>query len=485
MSLPEKIKNLSKEELKNLLVVLQEKQSVGEFLKFLEVLQFQCPAHYKEWNKLLKSPRVAIESARDHGKTTFFSISYPLWKIATTPNYHVCIISYAEDQSKKILRELRIKVETTPVFSDMVPVRWKPGSWGKTEIHLLNRSYVQAKSFGSSMRGGHYDLVIVDDPLKDRSSMPIEQQEEIFFGVISPAVKPTGQLIVVGTPVKFGDLFDALAKNSRYVHARFPAIDSDGKALWSDRYSLERLEERKKELQHYWLFAREYLLQRIDPEGAPFKSNWFKYYDEPPKKMVTLMSVDPAITYQGDYTGIVITGTDQDSNTYVLSTRKLRTANVNEIVETIIQLAKQYNVRRMLIEAIGFQRLLKFWILKEMAKTDYWVSTEEIKSHKESKNHRILALQPKIEMGKLLFKDSQTQLFDEFMSFPKGQNDDLIDALSMQVGRWSTPDADPTSVPEGSFHDIFSKSKDTRSELERKLFEDLIEEPETSNILLK
>ena len=241
MSLPEKIKNLSKEELKNLLVVLQEKQSVGEFLKFLEVLQFQCPAHYKEWNKLLKSPRVAIESARDHGKTTFFSISYPLWKIATTPNYHVCIISYAEDQSKKILRELRIKVETTPVFSDMVPVRWKPGSWGKTEIHLLNRSYVQAKSFGSSMRGGHYDLVIVDDPLKDRSSMPIEQQEEIFFGVISPAVKPTGQLIVVGTPVKFGDLFDALAKNSRYVHARFPAIDSDGKALWSDRYSLERL----------------------------------------------------------------------------------------------------------------------------------------------------------------------------------------------------------------------------------------------------
>ena len=441
--------------------------------------------HYKAWDLLKDNPRLAIECARGHGKTTFWSICYPLWKMVTNPNYHICIISYSNGQSIEILRKLRLALESTPAFQDMIPQRWKPGSWGKTEVHLLNRSYINVKSFGSSIRGGHYDLIIVDDPLKDRSSMDAAQQENIFFGALSPAIKPSGQIIVVGTPVKYGDLFDILKDNKQYIHKRFPAINEDGTALWPSEFSTEILDKKKIELNQYWFFAREYLLQRVDPENAPFKSEWFKYYETYPTRLNTIMSVDPAITFQGDYTGMVVSGTDEENNTYVLSSRKMRTSNVNEIVESIVTLGKQYGVRRLLIEAIGFQRLLKHWLYKEMEKQSYYMGVEEIKSYTASKDHRILALQPKVEMGKLLFKTSQTDLLEQFMTFPKCSHDDLIDALSMQVGHWRKADKESVSTPDGTFKALFDSARKQSQCPWGDLFIDLLDDPTGSNIINK
>lgn len=495
--LQSKLKQIPIQELKSLLAMLGEKSKFQDFLKFCELLvvdgrQMEIHEHHRIWSRLIGNPRLALECARGHGKTTFLSIAYPLWKMVTNPNYHICIISYSESQSKVILRNLRVALESTPAFQDMIPQRWKPGSWGKTEVHLLNRSYVNCKSFGSSIRGGHYDLIIVDDPLKDRSSMPVDQQENIFFGVISPAIKPMGQIIVVGTPVKFGDLFDMLAKNKQYKHFRFPAINEEanpyglpeGQPLWPSEFGMDVLEAKKEELQQYWFFAREFLLQRVDPENAPFKQEWIKYYDKQPDRMVTLMSVDPAITYQGDYTGIVVTGTDPNNDTYVLATRKLRTANINDIVEAILNLGEQYGVRRMLIEAIGFQRLFKFWLYKEFEKRNYYMGIEEIKGYSTTKNQRILSLQPKIEIGKVLFRRSDTSLLQEFMSFPKNDHDDLIDAFSMQVGKWQMPDAlPPRPVGEGTWQEFFNKEKEKLEGPYGKLFEDLREEPTNSNIV--
>ena len=494
--LDSKVKEVPTQELKALLAMLKEKSKFSDFLKFCELLvvagrQVEIHEHHRIWYRLINNPRLALECARGHGKTTFWSIAYPLWKMVTNPNYHICIISYSESQSKAILRNLRLALESTPAFQDMIPQRWKPGSWGKTEVHLLNRSYVNCKSFGSSIRGGHYDLIIVDDPLKDRSSMPQDQQENVFFGVISPALKPNGQIIVVGTPVKFGDLFDMLAKNKQYKHYRFPALNEqdnphglpEGQALWPGEFSMEVLDKKKEELQQYWFFAREFLLQRVDPENAPFKQEWIKYYDKAPERMVTLMSVDPAITYQGDYTGIVVTGTDVDNNTHVLASRKLRTANINEIVDTIMDVAQQFNVKQLLIEAIGFQRLFKFWLYKEFEKRNYYMGIEEIKGYSTTKNQRILSLQPKIEAGQMFFRRSDTNILSEFMAFPKNDHDDLIDALSMQVGKWQKPDRLTFPTPTGTWQELFEIEKAKLEGPYAKLFEDLRDTPTNSCIV--
>ena len=485
--LQSKLKDMPLAEIKRLLKSLKQKKNFGSFLEFLPLLGYTVPALYEVWAKLLEKPRLVIESARDHGKTTFFSIAYPLFKIATTPNYHVCIISFSEPQSRRILREIKVLLETIPAFQDMIPTKWKPGSWGKTEVHTLNRSYIQAKSFGTSIRGGHYDLVIIDDPLKDRSTMPTEEQEEHFYSVIVPAVKPNGQLIVVGTPLRYGDLFDSLQTNKNYEHYKFPAIKEDGTALRPDRYDMAKLEWKKSEMKHFWMFAREFLLERIDPEGAPFKQEWFKYYDTLPRKLNTIISVDPAITFQGDFTGIVLTGTDEDNNTYVMATRKTRTANINEIVDTVFNLAEQYGCKHVIIESLGFQRLFKFWMYKEMEKRDYYFSIEEIKSHSASKEQRIMSLQPKIEMGKLLFKIGQLELMEEFMRFPKGTHDDLIDSLSMQVGRWRAADKDRLQQsPEGSWDNTFKAHLERSTQgWEKELFRDMGDGDTPSNIISK
>lgn len=491
MDLNRKLKEIPLVELNALKDLLQQKSSFTDFLKFASNLVVEGRTvetnmeHYKAWDKLKDNPRLAVECARGHGKTTFWSICYPLWKMVSNPNYHICIISYSNAQSIEILRKLRLALESTPAFQDMIPQRWKPGSWGKTEVHLLNRSYINVKSFGSSIRGGHYDLIIVDDPLKDRSSMDAAQQENIFFGALSPAIKPNGQIIVVGTPVKYGDLFDILKDNKQYVHRRFPAINEDGTALWPSEFSMAVLEKKKEELNQYWFFAREYLLQRVDPDNAPFKANWFKFYtpETLPKRLSTLISVDPAITFEGDYTGIVVTGTDENNFTYVLSTRKMRTSNVNDIVSSIVGLGKQYGCRQLLIEAIGFQRLLKHWLYKEMESQGHYMGVEEIKSYTTSKTQRILALQPKIEMGKLLLMQNQTDLLEQFMTFPKANHDDLTDALSMQVGHWRKASVETAPEIQGTFNQLFNSVRKESQGPWGDLFIDLMDEPTNSNIV--
>jgi len=316
--------------------------------------------------------------------------------------------------------------------------------------------------------------------------MPLEQQQEIFFGVISPAVKPNGQMIVVGTPVRYGDLFDILEQNKTYSCHKYPAISVSGEPLWPERYSLQKLNEKKDELMQYWLFAREYLLQRIDPENAPFKQSWFRSYHSAPDKLSLLMSVDPAVSFEGDYTAIVVTGTDLENNVYVLGYKRLKTGNVQDIVNSILVMAQQFGVKRVIIESLGFQRLIKHWLVQEMEKTGYWLSIDELKSYKTSKSQRILTLQPKIEMGKLLMRDGQSELLGEFISFPKGTHDDLIDALSMQVEYWMTPDVDRPRPPVGSYQELMDQRIQRQQHgTYAELFRDLTYTGQESPIIIK
>ena len=121
-----------------------------------------------------------------------------------------------------------------------------------------------------------------------------------------------------------------------------------------------------------------------------------------------------------------------------------------------------------------------------MEKRNYYMGIDEVKSHTVSKHQRIMSLQPKIEMGKMLFNSHSPELMEEFMMFPKSVNDDLVDALSMQVGKWLLPDKDRTSVPVGSFQEAFNNLLEGQTKgWMKELFKDLESGNPPSNIINK
>jgi hypothetical protein len=67
-----------------------------------------------------------------------------------------------------------------------------------------------------------------------------------------------------------------------------------------------------------------------------------------------------------------------------------------------------------------------------MRERSIFLPIEELKTE-TSKEIRIMGLQPRFETGAIYIRKNMLDLEDELLRFPKGQTDDLIDALAHQL----------------------------------------------------
>lgn len=394
-------------------------------------------------------------ASRDHSKTTFFDKILPITRILRFKGYKILIVSYSDTQVLKVGGDIKAIFDTNPklkAFSQK-----SPDDWSKSRMKFLDGSLIETLAFGSAGRGGHYDLILVDDPVKDFGGMNADDQSQFFTRTITGMCNPTGQIIVTGTYVYDGDLIDRIEKNKEYHTAKYPAINEAGCPLWPERWSLDHLASRRRELEGSddpFAFEKEYLLKKIDAKAQFFKRSMFKFYESNkiPENLSRLGSVDPAITLDGDDTALVACGTAEDKKTYVLGYDKLRTDDVKAIVERVFDMVLKWKLPYIQFETIGFQKLFKFHLYEEMREKNAYFGIEEIKTHRKSKQARIMALQPRIASGSLLFHPTeQEELISQFLAFPRGQRDDLIDALSFQVGKWDNPEPATSQAPVNSF----------------------------------
>jgi predicted phage terminase large subunit-like protein len=312
-------------------------------------------------------------------------------------------------------------------------------------MKLANGSTIKAESFGSSVRGGHYHLIIVDDPLKDFAGMNSEDQRNFFYGVLYPTLRPDGQLIVDGTPIAFDDLLEDIEKNTNFKTFKFPAINKEGRALWESRYSLKELEDRRKTIGS-WRFSREYLLERTSSDVAPLKKEWLKWYQESPVKtgnpINIFMTIDPGLSKDetADHSGISVIGVNTDNDWYILESIK-KHLNPLELINLAYELHAKWLPMVVGLETVAFQKVLSYWLLEEAKKRGIYLPIKEIKST-QRKDDRIMGLQPRIESGKLYIHPTMIDFVDEVTKFRlrnDSGSDDLLDSLAMMNEIVSVP----------------------------------------------
>ena len=418
---------------------------------------YDFPAHFKEWSALLaEHRRLLLIASRDHGKSTLLSKLYPMVKAMVEPGFEILLVSYSEAQVVKLVTGMQDLFEKKDLIKSLVPA-YREEDWSKTAFRLKNGSRVDTLTFGTSGRGGHYDLVLVDDPVKDYGGMDADEQEDYYLRALVPMCKPDGQIVVTGTFVYEMDLIERLRLNKAYHVAEYPAINpKTGAALWPERWPLEKLMARKAEVGEYG-FAREYLLERLSPGTQFFQKHMLHFYDplKLPDNLARVMSVDPALSLNGDATAVVVTGTaakEDGGKTYLLDYAEMRTDDVQAMVDKIFVLAMEHGITWGIFETIGFQKMLMHWVYEKMRELDYHFGVEEVRSHKTTKQARIMALQPKIMAGTLLFHpEKHRSLIGQLLAFPHGLHDDLIDALCMQVGKWDAPPPVSAGAPANSF----------------------------------
>lgn len=446
-----------------------------------------------EWWKLLKENlNLVIQASRDHGKSWLFSYGWPLFLVQRIRGgaapINIALISYSEEQAKKNLVRIRKAIESRPALKWLQP-KLKSYTWDSGLLNCSNDCTIEAFGFGSSIRGGHYHLVLIDDPSKDHGTMSLEEQENFFYGVILPAVRRGGQIAVIGTPVGKKDIILSIESNSEFESFKFPCWDKDFKPLWPEQYRLEDLRTRQRQMPTH-IFAREYMLLRVSAEDAKFKEEWIKYYearelvDDKTGGALTLykiMTIDPAISPGGDALAAVVTGTDSYGNTYVLDRMGFRGAFQDGVAQ-LCEMMQRNQPEFIGIETFAFQRMYKTWLEEELRTRRLTFHIEELgRDTKKSKAMRIESLQPKIHQGRLFFrKDEDKPIVDQLLLWDplsKHNDDDEIDALAYQVPLWRGPFGEEDQQGEilpGSFNEAFEQLRTGHSRnFIDKLFSDM------------
>jgi hypothetical protein len=337
--------------------------------------RFLIAEHHHAWDLLVgTSPRVCIQSARDHGKSHFFSFAYPLWQAIRKPNGSGFIFSATQPQAEAILERIKDAIETNPKLRWLYPTGPKP-RWSGKYIKLSNGHRIYARGYGSKVRGGHPDWIVVDDGLNDEaaySETVRHKQIEYYYNAISNMIVPGGQIVVVGTPFHSSDLYGALEKNAEYKFCRFKAENDDGTAMWPARYPLSKLRAKAREIGPI-RYAREFLCQPISDEMSLFPSRLFQgqnvemptitlgmpreYWES--VGVTPFMAVDFAISSNvgADYTVIWVMGSDRWGNYWIIDIFRDKGMPYQTQLSKILELGRKYEPAVVLVEANQMQRI--------------------------------------------------------------------------------------------------------------------------------
>ena len=428
-----------------------------------------------------------MEASRDHGKSFIFSYGWPLYccqkvKPGSRDIENIALVSYSEDQAKKNLVRIRKAIETRPALKWLMP-KSKAYVWESSQLNMSNECTIETFGFGSSMRGGHFTRIIIDDPTKDHWTISVQEQENFFFGVIGPALRRGGQLVVSGNPVDKQDLLSVLEANSEYPVFMYPVLNEKKEPLWPERYPLEEIEIRRRSMPAH-IFSREYMLKRVSPNDAKFKEEWIHYYrpdDLNGKQLYKVMTIDPAISPGGDALACVVTGTDVKANTYVLD-RFSHRGDFKSGITKLCDMMVNFSPDCIGFENFSFQRMYKVWLEEEMNRRGIHFGIIELgRDSSKSKSMRIEALQPKLASGRLFFRQEHRPLIDQLLLWDplsKSNDDDEIDALAWQVKLWRSAIDESGYVAyeaakPGTFQEAFEEMGRREVHGIWKLFEDL------------
>lgn len=407
-------------------------------------------------------------------KTTIVSQAYVLWRIARDPNIRVLLDSEVRTNSKSFARVIRSHIEGNQRFIQLFGELKREPGW-TDDYFTVARTFeareptVMTAGMDQTVVSQHYDLIVADDLVTDKTvttpemlRKTVEHYRLLLPLLESPQVNPDVELVLVGTRWDDADLYGYVLRESGMEP--FEAVQmlleqggvgqigdwsvfyrrcyrEDGRPLCS-MYTEEGLRKIRERLGEYH-FAAQYLNDPVPVESATFRREWFRYWQPPlPDDLVVYMTVDPAISTRkhGDYSAAVVVGVSPEGKRYVLHAWRQR-ASPRELIDRIFSLYEEYQPQVVGIEQVSFQAALQVLLEEEMSRRGVYLPIRALlPDHGHTKEMRIRSLQPLYESGQLLHPHSSvttrgaiSDLELELLRFPRGQNDDLADALAYHM----------------------------------------------------
>jgi hypothetical protein len=102
---------------------------------------------------------------------------------------------------------------------------------------------------------------------------------DIYTDTIVPMIEPETWHFVIGTPWNFSDIIAHCRSSEIFVHLFTPAYEEDNVTpVWPEKWSVEELDRKRKEIKSEIGFARMYYLDLEKTRGLTLKKEWLGYW---------------------------------------------------------------------------------------------------------------------------------------------------------------------------------------------------------------
>ena len=443
---------------------------------FPTALRKSTPPFHKEVYANLaddEKRRVLIAAPRGTAKSTVTTLIYPLWRVAfkkSDEDLFIVIVSESQAQSINFLSRIKYHLihsdRFKEVFGDMGPNTAR--RWTHTDIVLANGTRIIAVGTGQRVRGfiegdTRPNLIVVDDFESELNAYTPEaraKNRKWMTEAVIPSLSDEGKIAMIGTVIS-EDCFLYWAKESSAWEVLWYSIWNDKEeSIWPERFPKERILQIKDEFSSVGNingFYQEYMNIAQSPEDAPFQPDWIKLHsyeykrvdgqnvlvknegleNEKIKPVEIYTGVDPAssLSARADFFVIATIAIDNDNNKYVIDIYRDKISPAKQ-PQKIIDIYKKFKPRRIKVETVGYQEALRTAVRELMREEEIYIpGLESGVKPRNSKSERLLSLVPLFAKGTFYFKPEHMIAQQEFLSYPKGKHDDIMDAIWTALDR--------------------------------------------------
>lgn len=406
-----------------------------------------------------KSPNGHLDLwSREHNKSSIITFGLTIQDILKDPEVTIGIFSHTRPIAKAFLRQIMRELESNRTLHAAFPdILWgenikQSPKWSEDDGIIVKRksnpNEATVEAWGlvdGQPTSKHYRVLLYDDVVVAGSvttpemiSKTMTEMERSYNLGTTPGIKRA-----VGTRWHFNDTYKTVVDRETFIRREHPGrlggTEDGASVYWSEEVHLKK----RKDYGPY-TYAAQILLNPKADAMQGFKREWLRKYEKiKPESLNWYLLADAASSKKrgSDYTAMWAVGLGVDGNYYCVPEVRDR-LNLKERGDRLFTLHRFYKPKQVRYEKYGLMSDIEHF-KSRMENENYRFNITEV-GGQTSKVDRIKRLIPLFEAGRIWFPTSKyvtdwqkvpvdlvhSFIEEEYMAFPVGLHDDMLDALS-------------------------------------------------------
>lgn len=364
------------------------------------------------------------------------------------------------------------------LFPECIPDRRRQRI-NKWELELPRNTHSKEPTFdtigaGGAAQGRHYNRLVLDDLVGEAARESTTVMNTVlnwFDNATSLLTRPKMDgFDLIGTRWSYKDVYEhamemyGVDKDLSVMRcmsegdvpdgiaaAYLRGAEEKGEPIFPEEFPPEFLERLKK---NPMVYAAQYANNPLESGLTEFDAGWLKYYNKRGSYIYIfdgegtrrqdiydldrVILIDPSMgeRNESDESGLVVTGTDERGNIYLLETIKKR-LKPPDLMDALFGLYFKWSPRCISFEDVVFSGLFAYWFEEKCREMKVSPSIYRYKpGGKRSKKARILGMGNYFADGRVFIDEDMEQFKQEYQWFGITDSEHLLDAFAQGPEVW-------------------------------------------------